>query len=81
MIQFLIAITGGVAIWLTQQGNEELKKYACVFGLIGQPFWFYTSYLNEQWGIFALSVFYAYAWIIGVRNNWLNTNKSNKEGE
>ena len=44
MIQIIILLTGAIAIWLTQQPNEKLKKYACIFGLIGQPFWFYAAY-------------------------------------
>jgi hypothetical protein len=72
MEQVLIAFTGITAILLTQQKRESLKKYACLFGIAGQPFWFYSAYTTEQWGIFVLCVFYTYAWLLGVRNNWLN---------
>ena len=71
--QIGIAITGVVAIWLTQQSNEEWKKYACLFGLAGQPFWFYSAYTAQQWGIFVLCFFYAYSWYIGFKNNWVKT--------
>ena len=71
MEQILIAFTGVVAIFLSQQSNEKLKKYACLFGMAGQPFWFYSAYTNEQWGIFVLCVFYAYSWGLGIKNNWL----------
>ena len=69
--QLLIAITGVTAIWLTQQSNEAWKKYACLFGLAGQPFWFYSAYVAEQWGIFALCFFYTYSWALGIKNNWI----------
>jgi len=72
MEQIAIAFTGVVAIWLTQQGKESWKKYACLFGLAGQPFWFYSSYTFEQWGILALCIFYTYSWCLGVKNNWFN---------
>ena len=75
--QIGIAVTGVVAIWLTQQSNEEWKRYACLFGLAGQPFWFYTAYQAEQWGIFVMSFFYAYSWIIGFKNNWINKGRAN----
>lgn len=68
--QIGIALTGAVAIWLTQQSNESLKKYACLFGVAGQPFWFYSAYQAEQWGIFVMCFFYAYSWLIGVRAYW-----------
>lgn len=71
MEQILIAITGITAIWLTQQSKEPWKKYACLFGIVGQPFWFYSAYTNEQWGIFILCIFYTYAWALGVKNNWI----------
>lgn len=70
--QIGIAVTGVVAIWLTQQSNEEWKKYACLFGIAGQPFWFYSAYTAEQWGIFILCFFYAYSWMLGLKNNWFN---------
>lgn len=73
--QLLIAFTGVTAILLTQQSNEKLKKYACLFGLVGQPFWFYATYVSEQWGIFILCIFYTYAWGLGVYNNWIKNKK------
>lgn len=71
MEQIIIAFTGATAIWLSQQSNEAWKKYASILGLIGQPFWFYSAYQAEQWGIFALCFFYTYSWLVGFRNNWL----------
>jgi len=70
LTQLFIAVFGVSAIILTQQSNEKLKKYACIFGLVGQPFWFYSAYVAEQWGIFILCAFYTYAWGLGVYNNW-----------
>lgn len=75
MEQIAIAFTGVIAIWLTQQKNEKWKKFACLFGIIGQPFWFYSAYTNEQWGIFILCIFYTYSWLLGIKNNWF-TKKS-----
>ena len=75
MDQILIAITGVIAIWLTQQGNDNIKKYACLFGITGQPFWFYSAYTNEQWGIFILCIFYTYSWLLGINNHWIKPYK------
>lgn len=72
--QIFIAFTGVIAIYLTQQSNNAIKKYASVFGLIGQPFWFYSAFVAEQWGIFILCFFYAYAWGLGFYNDWIKTN-------
>lgn len=69
--QIVIAFTGMVAIYLTQQSRESLKKYAPVLGLIGQPFWYYTTLSNEQYGIFFLTLGYTYLWGMGFYNNWI----------
>ena len=71
MDQIAIALTGALAIWLSQQHREEWKKYASILGLIGQPFWFYATYQAEQWGIFVLCIFYTYSWFVGFKNNWI----------
>lgn len=71
MEQIFIALTGIIAIWITQQKNDNLKKYACLFGIAGQPFWFYSAFSNEQWGIFILCIFYTYSWVLGIYNHWI----------
>jgi len=70
MDQIFIAITGLAAVFLSQSTGDK-RKYACFFGMASQPFWFYTTYTNEQWGIFALTFFYTYAWVLGFVNNWV----------
>jgi len=67
--QLIIAITGVVAIWLTQ-GSEKQQKWACIIGLLGEPAWFYTSWINEQYGIFILCSFYTFAWMRGIKRYW-----------
>ncbi len=42
-----------------------------VLGLAVQPFWFYTSIKNRQWGLVAASFIYAGGWVLGVYNNFL----------
>ena len=57
-----ILLTGVIAVWLTQHKREGWRRWACIFGLLGQPFWFYAAWKAEQWGILAISTLYAYAW-------------------
>jgi len=76
MEQIGIAIFGVIAIWLSQDKRNSYRKWACIFGLIGQPFWFYSSYIAEQWGIFTLCFFYTYAWFKGLHNNWIKKEQS-----
>lgn len=72
MEQIGIALFGLTAIWLSQDERESWRKWACLFGLSGQPFWFYSSFVAEQWGILLLWVFYTMAWWKGVKTHWLN---------
>lgn len=69
--QIMIGLTGAIAVLLSQQQSISLKRYACFFGIAGQPFWFYATYKAQQWGIFGLSFLYAYAWLLGLYNNWI----------
>jgi len=66
----VIAITGVIAIWLTQDTRSEWRRYACLFGLAGQPFWIYSLWGTEQWGMFVVSVFYTAAWARGFWVHW-----------
>jgi len=72
MDQIAIALTGVVAIWLSQDERKSFRRYSSVFGLVGQPFWFYSAYMAEQWGIFILCFFYTYAWFKGFKTHWIN---------
>lgn len=80
MEQIGIAICGVTAVFLSQDSRADWRKWACVFGLIGQPFWFYTAYIHAQWGILALSFLYAFSWARGFKNNWLTVSPAQKGG-
>lgn len=56
-----VGILGLLAILLVSLEN----KWGFVCGLLAQPFWFMTSYLNHQWGIFFLTIVYTGIWIFG----------------
>ncbi|PWW44626.1 hypothetical protein [Melaminivora alkalimesophila] len=69
--QIAIALLGAAAAWLSQARSPASRRWACVFGLLGQPFWFYASWHANQWGIFAVSVIYLCAWLRGVWVYWI----------
>ena len=48
--QLAILVTGVIAVWLTQHKRECWRRWACIFGLLAQPFWFYAAWKAEQWG-------------------------------
>lgn len=69
--QLAIAATGVTAIFLTQSRSESVRRYACLFGLAGQPFWMYAAWSASQWGILTLTALYTAAWAKGVWSHWL----------
>ncbi|RKE36667.1 hypothetical protein B0G76_2869 [Paraburkholderia sp. BL23I1N1] len=69
--QIGIGLFGVAAVFLSQDVNMNRRRYACLFGLVAQPFWFYATWKAHQWGIFALSFLYAASWLRGFANHWL----------
>lgn len=69
--QLGIAFTGATAIMLTQSQHESRRRYACLFGLAGQPFWFATAYTHQQWGVLGLCFLYGFSWAKGVWQWWV----------
>lgn len=70
--QFAIAITGLVAVFLSQSRLEGLRKWAPIFGLAGQPFWALAAVKADQWGIQLLTVAYTLAWLKGFWSFWIS---------
>ncbi|WP_373078629.1 hypothetical protein [Zhongshania sp.] len=70
--QVWIAVFGVAAIWLSMSPNQKTARWGCVFGLLGQPGWFYETWIAGQWGIFALSFLYLLSWIRGIKTHWLD---------
>jgi hypothetical protein len=62
-----IALFGVLAIFLVGMKGRR-RTLGFVLGLAAQPFWFWTTYENQQWGIFALSIAYTFSWANGLRN-------------
>lgn len=69
--QAVIAICGIASVWLSQDVRRSWQRWACIFGIVAQPFWLYATWSAGQWGIFALTFVYAAGWARGVRNFWL----------
>lgn len=75
--QAVIACTGLTAIFLTQ--TPRLARWACWFGLAGEPAWFYSSVHAHQWGIFVLAFFYTFAWSKGIYVYWWPVYRQRRE--
>jgi len=71
--QIVIAICGVASVWLSQDKRRAYQRYACLFGIVAQPFWMYATWQAGQWGIFLLSFVYAAGWLRGIHNFWIKT--------
>ncbi len=69
--QIAIAVFGALAAWLSQARTFEARRWACIFGMLGQPAWFYAAWVAGQWGIFILCVIYCGAWMRGFWVYWI----------
>ncbi|MCX6719691.1 MAG: nicotinamide mononucleotide transporter [Candidatus Staskawiczbacteria bacterium] len=69
--QIGITVFGVSAIILVARKN----KWGFVIGLVSQPFWLITSYLNKQWGVFFLTVVYVFSWSYGIYESFYRKNE------
>lgn len=69
--QIMIMIFGAGSIFLSQTKNVKLPKFACICGLISQPFFVYETFIANQTGMFILSVIITLSWGMGFVNFWV----------
>lgn len=69
--QLGIAVLGVTAVWLTQMKNPRYQRFAPIFGLAGQPFWFWFAWHAEGWGVVVLCVLYTVSWGKGFYQQWV----------
>ena len=67
--QSMIVTFGIMTAYLTSVKN----KWCVITGLISQPFWIYSTYihLEQNWGMFILTIYYTITWIVAIPNWWL----------
>lgn len=73
--QLGIAVFGVAGIALANAKTHRYRKWASIFGLAGQGFWFYMATINKLWGVLVLSFVYTAFWGVGLYNNWIRHGK------
>lgn len=76
--QIGIGVFGLTAILLANLNSKTLTKFAPILGLCSQPFWFYTTYFHQQWGVFVMAFVYTILWCIGIYNYWFRNGYNRK---
>ena len=69
--QFGITVFGLSSMFLIAHKN----KWGFVVGLISQPFYLYSSWTHQQWGIFFNGLIYTANWIYGIYNWFIKEEK------
>jgi hypothetical protein len=70
LAQVGIALFGLSAIWLVNCREARWRRWGPICGMLGQPFWLYTTLSHEQYGVAAMCAVYAFMWGRGIRNHW-----------
>jgi hypothetical protein len=76
--QLGIFVFGCSAVWLIGR-PESWRRWGYILGLSSQPFWFYMSFKQGEWGVFILNCLYAYSWAQGVWFHWIKPEKVEPE--
>lgn len=71
IVQTALALLGPTAIWLSQSRSQQFQRWACIVGLLGQPFWFWSVWQSGQWGVGVVAFVCALAWLKGLWVHWL----------
>jgi hypothetical protein len=61
--QVMILACGLCTVYLTTSLDASHRRWASPIGLASQPFWFYSAYTTEAWGILFLSALYGVRWL------------------
>lgn len=56
---------------LANDHRPNVRRFGPVFGLMSEPSWFYTTFIHHQWGLFAATFVYTFAWAKGFYNGWI----------
>lgn len=76
MVQLIIMFMGIITVSIFNLGSPKIIKYGSLTSLVTQPFWIYSTYINAQWGMFALSLIYTLLSAVGTYKGFiLNINQ------
>jgi len=71
MSQWGILVFSVTAAYMLNDHRPKMRRWGPVFGLLGQPFWMWSTFAAHQWGIFAMTFIYTGMSIRGFYNMWL----------
>ena len=73
--QGIITCTGFLSLYLLASQEAKKRMYAGLVGLFGEPFWFFTAYVNGQYGVMLLVLVYGINWARIARSNYIELDR------
>lgn len=64
----IFVLSATAAIMVASTGKWH--RWGFVVGMVSQPFWLYATWTAEQYGIFALAIYYTFAWALGIHKRF-----------
>lgn len=77
--QIIIALCGITSVYLSQDPRRSWARWACIAGLISEPFWLMAAYKAGQWGVGVMAVVYTFGWGRGYYYHWIVPRRERKE--
>lgn len=69
--QLWVTIFGVTALWMAQSRQERWRAAAVLFGLLGQPGWYFQLVIHGQWFMLPAFVAYTACWVRGFWIHWM----------
>lgn len=73
-----LLVTGATAIWLVGS-KSRWRNWGYLVGFISQFFWAWAAAKAASWGMILLVFWYAYAWLLGMKNYWIPELKKGRQ--
>lgn len=70
MCQAILTCCGIGSLYFMASKDARKRLLAGSIGLLGEPFWFATAYINDQYGVMILVFVYGAGWIRVVWTNY-----------
>lgn len=72
MIEQVVILTCGLStVFLSTAVDFKTRRVAAFFGMVAQPFWLWDSWHDGNWGVFILSLLFAFRWTQVFIRDWI----------
>jgi len=69
LAQAMIIMCGITTAMMTTHMEYRVRRLAAPFGLLSQPFWFYSAWITDSWGMVGLCFLYGGRWLYVARRD------------